>query len=150
MSCRWLLSVVGLSLLASCLYAGDAAAKSFRFQFRNVSGSPIEFQLYADGRNNIWPSYNQVWSVPADGRTYHYDISCVRGENVCFGAWILGRTDIAYGVGKDNVSRCSDCCFKCTGSRTKVIKLNPPNLAIEPSGESLPSTAPNDEDEDAH
>jgi formylglycine-generating enzyme required for sulfatase activity len=126
-SSAWLFVLIAVGLFV--FPAPRSEAKTYTFNFRNISASPIEIQLYADGRANVWPAADQVWTVQPGGRVNRMRISCRSQEKICFGAWVVGRTDISYGVGRGKAAPCADCCFVCTGRGTKLITLNPRNLA---------------------
>jgi len=117
-------------LAAMVAFPQVADAKNYLFRFRNTSGSPLQVQLYADSRDNIWPSANETWVYPADGRIYVNGISCHRGEMICFGAWIEGRSDFYWGTGRGKQNRCDSCCYRCSGQQTEIINLNPPDLSL--------------------
>ena len=54
-----------------------------------------------------------------------YKISCIKGEKVCYGAWLQGNSSRYWGVGKGNQQKCADCCYTCGGNTvTKVHNLN--------------------------
>lgn len=124
--CRFLACLI---IMSACLAVQPAEARNLVFHFRNISGSPLQYQLYAQERGNIWPGTTQVYTIPPSGKVFDAPISCQQGEHVCFGAWVEGRGDFYWGVGKNSQQSCSDCCFICKGTSTTLITFNPPNLA---------------------
>jgi uncharacterized protein YecT (DUF1311 family) len=139
----------GVRLLLACfittiagLAVQPADARNLVFHFRNISGSPLQYQLYAQERRVIWPGTTQVYILPPSGKIFDAAISCQQGEHVCFGAWIEGRDDFYWGVGKNSQQSCTDCCFACKGRSTNLVTFNPPNLA-KPTGVS-PTKATSD------
>jgi uncharacterized protein YecT (DUF1311 family) len=119
-----------LAALSLVALSGAADAKRLIFRFVNESGSPIDVQLYAGQRSHVWPGVSESWSIPPNKKTYSEPIACERGEKICFGAWVHGREDINYGVARNNVTRCENCCYTCKGTYTRIITFNPPNLAV--------------------
>jgi hypothetical protein len=129
MNRRGYLFALSALCVVSVAASSAAGARDLLFRFRNMSGTPLQVQLYADGRKNVWPSANMTWVLPPDRRIYVNPISCQRGESICFGAWINGRTDFYWGTGKNKQNHCVRCCYRCTGRQTEIIVFNPPNLS---------------------
>ena len=127
--------IVTLLLSAAMLTLSGQAGftKSFVFYFRNVSGTLLQYQLYAAARGNVWPGVSKTYSIPPDGKLYNVSINCQADERVCFGAWIDGRSDFFWGVGRNSANTCSHCCYICRGRATEISTLNPPNLAATPA-----------------
>jgi len=123
--------------------AGTADARGFVFNFKNVSGSPLEIQIYSDTRPFVWPAQERTWILPPDGRAHSEKIICTPHEKVCFGAWIPGREDINYGVARHKSTTCTSCCYVCSGWGSQLITFNPPNLAVaQPPSVSKPVFRP--------
>lgn len=99
-------------------------AATLRWNFRNQSGRRVEFQLYSQRRNWVWPRANRVYVLP-DARLYVTDISCQPNEKICFGAWVAGNTNRFWGVGYSNSQSCPNCCYICGGGQTRLIRLLP-------------------------
>jgi uncharacterized protein YecT (DUF1311 family) len=131
-SSRRLAAVVILGASLSVGFDQESFAKSFAFLFRNNSGTDLQYQLFATGRDIVWPGAARFYTIPANSKVHNAAISCELGEKICFGAWIEGRTDFYWGVGRSKTNACSHCCYVCRGQATEIINLNPPNLAVTP------------------
>jgi hypothetical protein len=73
-------------------------------------GLDVEFRLWAQQRDWVWPGPDDVFSTPGLGTSIAQAIECVEGELVCVGARI---GDLVYGVDLDASRTCDDCCFPC-------------------------------------
>lgn len=104
--------------------AEERRASTLRWNFQNQSGRRVEFQLYSQRRNWVWPRANRVYVLP-DARRYVTDISCQPNEKICFGAWVAGNTNRYWGVGYRNSQGCASCCYICGRGDTRLIRLLP-------------------------
>jgi len=52
-----------------------------------------------------------------------YTLSCNRGEQICYGAWVRGNSDRYWGSGYDGQQRCSSCCLTCGHGDAAVFVL---------------------------
>jgi len=117
-----------LSLLAALAFLGTAQvahAETLKWQFRSEYAKIVDFGLYsASRRGYVWPGSNRVY-VLDDYKTRTINITCQRGEKICFGAWVRNRETRYWGVGYGNAHGCKGCCYTCNGGQTRVIVLNP-------------------------
>jgi hypothetical protein len=117
--------LLGLVLILGQIFAtGAAMADSMTWKFRSHHANIVDVQLYASARNNVWPGNGQVWSLK-DYNAHSVQINCVRGEKVCYGAWVRGTESSYWGGGRNNRKSCTSCCYICgSTSETPVINLN--------------------------
>jgi hypothetical protein len=92
----------------------QARRQQISFYLRNDTGSTLEIEFSADG-DEYWPGGNQVYMLnPGEAETF--PLQCrFEGQKVCFGAWVSGTTDTAWGVGPKRASGCERCCANCGG-----------------------------------
>ncbi|MFN3673767.1 MAG: hypothetical protein ACK4VM_17815 [Bosea sp. (in: a-proteobacteria)] len=116
--------VLGAAAIGLLAMTGAAAADTMTWKLRSFSKNAIEVSFYSQNRRNEWPGGGKVYV----NRTYDvvdYKISCIKGEKVCYGAWLQGNSSRYWGVGKGNQQKCADCCYTCGGNTvTKVHNLN--------------------------
>lgn len=117
--------LAALVLVAAQIFAvGAAMAEPMVWKFRSYHANIVDVQLYASARNNVWPGNGQVWSLK-DSNAHNVTINCVRGEKVCYGAWVRGTESSYWGGGRGNRKNCTSCCYICgTTSQTPIINLN--------------------------
>lgn len=108
---------------AQAVAMGAAMADSMVWKFRSYHSNIVDVQLYASARNNVWPRNGQVWSL-TDLNVHNVTITCVRGEKVCYGAWVRGTESSYWGGGRNNRQSCTSCCYVCGNIQTPVINLN--------------------------
>jgi len=66
-------------------------------------------------RGHAWPGGNQVYVID-DQSTRSYNLTCTRGETICYGAWLHGAPGgIYWGVGPQGRNGCANCCATCNG-----------------------------------
>jgi hypothetical protein len=100
----------------------DARAETMTWQFQNNTFDLLMLKLYSQSRPHVWPGDQQVYYIPADGKTQSYPISCIAGENICYvPGWEADRT--TWGVGPGGRLRCTDCCYHC-GDQTQTYNLS--------------------------
>jgi hypothetical protein len=116
--------LAALVLIASQVFAvGAAMADTMVWKFRSHHSNIVDVQLYASARNNVWPGNGRVWSLK-DYNVHNVQISCVRGEKVCYGAWVRGTESSYWGGGRNNQRNCTSCCYICGNIQTPIINLN--------------------------
>ncbi len=111
----------GLALLA--LSAQAAVAASLAWTFDNQTDTEISLEFYSQDRDHDWPGDDRVYLIsPTDGaRTYV--LSCNRGENICYGGWIMGDRATYWGRGYNDQQSCPDCCAICGGGIAEPVDL---------------------------
>lgn len=111
-------------IAAQLLAVGAAMAESMTWKFKSQHANIVDVQLYASARNNVWPGNGQVWSLK-DYNAHSVQINCVKGEKVCYGAWVRGTESSYWGGGRGNKKSCTSCCYICgSTAQTPVITLN--------------------------
>ena len=109
---------------AQVFVTGAAMAESMTWRFRSHHPNIVDLQLYASARNHLWPGNGRVWSLK-DYASHSVQINCLRGEKVCYGAWVRGTASSYWGGGRGNRKNCSSCCYICgRTSMTPIINLN--------------------------
>ena len=117
------LAATMLGIVASLMPA-MAQAEQMIWQFKSTDKNAVEFQLYAQNRNNIWPGITQVYTLK-DAKPYRYPITCNRGDNICYGAWSVVKSTTYWGVGRGNKQKCTDCCYTCGNANPPLKTLTP-------------------------
>ncbi|MDP2356616.1 MAG: hypothetical protein Q8M31_11230 [Beijerinckiaceae bacterium] len=111
-------------LLAVVFGAAEAAAQqTLIFVVRNETNSVINYKLWSQSRNIVWPGANTMYSTDFKGDQRSNRISCIQGESICYGAWFRNNPKIVWGAGTTGKGRCADCCYICNGERTKTKVL---------------------------
>ncbi|MCB9701428.1 MAG: hypothetical protein H6711_06025 [Myxococcales bacterium] len=75
-----------------------------------ADGYDIEWRLYAQDRDWVWPSAETVFYTGGLDVEVIEAIECSEGELICFGGDAGDRT---WGVGIDGLDDCDDCCWEC-------------------------------------
>jgi tetratricopeptide (TPR) repeat protein len=83
----------------------------------------ISVSFYSEARAYEWPGNRQVWLLENSSQKYTFNLSCNKGENICFGAWERGAPDTYWGVGRDRKFSCTNCCHVCDGSTVQNVKF---------------------------
>ncbi len=117
------LTLGAMAFLVAALSAPVSYAQSLTFYVRSEHPSVISLEFYSEDREHAWPGGNEVYVVD-DGETREYVLSCRRGEKICLGAWVRGKSQEYWGVGKNRRSSCRSCCFICDGGYTRTQVLN--------------------------
>jgi hypothetical protein len=110
-------------LLTLFVAMGQASAQSLTFVIRNEANGVVDYKLWSQNRNNVWPDARNVYGLNHRGDQRSTRISCVRGETICYGAWFRNNPKITWGAGVNGKARCASCCYVCNGSTTSVKTL---------------------------
>jgi hypothetical protein len=99
--------------------AAGNAGTSLEFNIKSNYRYKVGIKFYSQTRNHVWPDSDNFW-VLDDYGTHTYRLSCMRGEEICYGAWATGNDKTFWGVGHGGNKSCRDCCYTCgdTASRT--------------------------------
>jgi hypothetical protein len=109
---------------AATLMPAAASADVMTWQLRSFSKNQIEIAFYSQNRRNEWPGGGKVY-VNKTYDTVKYPLTCIKGEKICYGAWLKGNATRYWGVGQGGKQKCADCCYTCGGNTvTKVHNLN--------------------------
>jgi hypothetical protein len=112
-----------LALAAALLAPGFAHAENVTFKIRSYHRNQVDVAFYSQNRNHSWPGGSKVWVIK-DYDVHSYSLTCIRGEKICYGAWVRGASSSYWGGGKGGRQACQKCCFTCNGGETPVINLN--------------------------
>lgn len=97
----------------------EANRRSLQFQVRNMYSYKVYLQFFSKSRQGlVWPGNGKVY-VLADRDFHDYNLRCVPGEKICYGAY---SGDWYWGVGRVGNNACRSCCYKC-GDSTKPISI---------------------------
>jgi hypothetical protein len=92
-----------------------ARKQRISFSVRNDTGSALEIEFSAEG-DDYWPGNNQVY-ILSPGAVEMFPLQCrFEAQKICFGAWVRGNTNAAWGLGYRRASGCDSCCAFCGGS----------------------------------
>ena len=91
------------------MIAGFAILKQQRrnptvtFQIKSNHPNTVALSFHsATDRSRVWPDDGNVYVI--DDRNVHtYRLSCERGEQICYGAWVNGGALSSYWVSKKAV-----------------------------------------------
>lgn len=114
---RNLWAVVALSCFASA-----AMADTITFKIRSNAENSVGLEFTSQQRNNQWPGGDRAYKID-DYDVHTYKLKCIRGEQICYGAWVEGDETQYWGVGINNGEHCNDCCYTCSGN-TNVGPIN--------------------------
>lgn len=109
------------ALVAAVIAPSAASADTLTYKMRSFSQNAIEIAFYSQNRRTEWPGGGKVYV----NRTYDvvsYPLSCVKGEKICYGAWLKGNSSRYWGVGQGNKQKCTDCCYTCNGTTATPIR----------------------------
>lgn len=118
-----LLTLIAL-LPVSGLVSSSAEAQSINWRLRSFDKAVVDVEFYSQNRRHIWPGGSEVYVI-RDFEAKSFKLNCVRGEKICYGAWVRGNSKFYWGVGKANANRCTGCCYTCGDTtETPIINLN--------------------------
>lgn len=109
-------------IFAASSFPAPASAQSLEWRFKSEHPNVVDVELYSMDRDHAWPGGNEVYTL-RDYSTRNIDISCRRGEKICYGAWVRNSKRETWGAGVDGKDDCDNCCFICDGGRTPVLVL---------------------------
>jgi hypothetical protein len=82
------------------------------FILHNKDRYRLGVEFTSQNRSAAWPGGNQQYNLSGDGT---YNLTCQRGEKICFGAWRDYQSTV-WGVGRNNKESCQHCCTQCGSS----------------------------------
>ena len=72
-----------------------------------------------------WPGNGNVYML-GNGQLRSYGLSCLAGENICYGASMNLFVERYWGAGSKHQYNCTNCCYVCgQNAQTGVINLSP-------------------------
>jgi hypothetical protein len=99
------------------------AQEQMTFRFQSFYKYRVQVKLYSQSRPaHEWPGGGDAYGLD-DDESYDIELSCQRGERICFGAWVTGTGAHYWGAGDDGRAGCTDCCYTCDGGETPLITL---------------------------
>jgi hypothetical protein len=121
------MNVRALAMALACVLglfaASPACAQSLTWKFKSEHPNTVSVELYSDNRNRVWPGSGEVYSLN-DYSTRTINISCIRGEKICYGAWVRNTQSSSWGAGYGGKSSCKRCCYECDGGVTPTLVLD--------------------------
>ncbi|HTE14624.1 MAG TPA: hypothetical protein VK642_06070 [Burkholderiales bacterium] len=115
--------LIVFALAATFIAPAFSFAQSMTWKIRSYHKNQVQVEFYSNNRNYVWPGRNQVYSI-RDYDVHTYNLNCVKGEKVCYGAWLTGDASTYWGAGKGGKQGCNDCCYICNGGTTPIRNLN--------------------------
>jgi hypothetical protein len=93
------------------------------FRIKSNHPNTINIAYYSQTRKGwVWPAADKHWVIANSEWTTH-TLNCNVGEQVCYGAWVEGRTSTYWGSGFKGAQGCANCCITCGASLSR--ELNP-------------------------
>jgi len=117
-----LLSALAISF-ATFVAALPASGAEMTYYLKNSQSRSVVLELRARDRDKMWPGDGQVYQLDA-GQRKSVIVSCNAGETICYGGWIEGNDQHAFGVGPDDDRACTECCAICVDKTTTNIVLD--------------------------
>ncbi|MGO4870454.1 MAG: hypothetical protein ACLPGW_07550 [Roseiarcus sp.] len=107
----------GIGSLALCLLAATAgvlpaSADSISWTITNRTRDPLQVSFYSQDRHHEWPGDGRSWDL-FDNRPHTFSLGCIRGETICYGAFVYQTHSRYWGVGFKNSKSCKGCCGTC-------------------------------------
>jgi hypothetical protein len=103
--------------------AAMAASSNITFQMRSFSKYAVEVKFFSKNRNVVWPTSKTVYVIK-NYDVAKYNLSCIQGERICYGAVVRGNSKRYWGVSTSGKQGCSNCCYVCNGGTTPINNLN--------------------------
>ena len=117
---HWIGSLT-FGLLAAAAGYQPASAASLQWTITNESPYQAQVSFYSQNRSVEWPGGGQSWDL-FDNQPHTFNLRCLRGEKICYGAFIYQTHARYWGVGFNNSYGCSDCCGYCgAGSMSNTL-----------------------------
>lgn len=92
----WLLVLGTVLAIASIGPNSAAQAETLTWRIQKFYPGTVHVRFFAKRRGVVWPSTTRAY-VLNDCRVTHYRLRCVRGEKICYGAWLAHRTHRHWG-----------------------------------------------------
>lgn len=113
-----LLTAALLLLLPTISHAGNIV-----FNIKSSYQYKVQVEFYSQRYNRAWPGSGKAYNIN-DWDTHSYSLNCESGEQICYGAWATGNSNIYWGVGMNDSHTCSNCCAVCDGGTVPTITLS--------------------------
>lgn len=119
-------TVIALATLAgvclSVVATGPAAADELRWQVRSEYPYRVQIEFYSQDRDAAWPGGDRAYALN-DSDVHTYDLECISGEKICYGAWVTSDSSVYWGAGIHGERACDDCCSICGDGTPRMITL---------------------------
>ena len=122
---RALSAFIPALLLVALAVPKEAAAENEVFTVKSMAENNVQIAFFSQDRRVRWPASGRAWGLNDYG-DHKFNLSCVDGEKICYGAWLTGNARTYRGVGADGKERCDNCCYTCGGSDPRHITLRDP------------------------
>ena len=122
---RALSAFIPALLLVALAVPKEAAAENEVFTVKSMAENNVQIAFFSQDRRVRWPASGRAWGLNDYG-DHKFNLSCVDGEKICYGAWLTGNARTYWGVGSDGKERCDNCCYTCGGSDPRHITLRDP------------------------
>mgnify|MGYP000216618124 CR=1 FL=1 len=117
------LSNILAGAVALLMMCGPVFADSLKWTVRSEHPNIVSLEFYSQDYNRAWPGDGEVYLLK-DYDSHSYNLECSSGEQICYGAWVRGESESYWGVGMNDVSGCTDCCYTCGQGDTGLRILN--------------------------
>jgi hypothetical protein len=109
-----IISTLGASAIlgGAMLVPGPVKADDVEINVRSDVSVRAQLKFYSKDRPYVWPSATTAWNLN-DYETHAYNLACISGEKICFGAWSVPTGRLYWGVGHGGANSCRNCCFIC-------------------------------------
>ncbi len=114
---QWIGSLA-LCLLVAGAFVLPAFADTMNWIITNKSSYQAQVSFYAQGRRSEWPGHGRAWDL-FDHSPHKFSLNCLRGEKICYGAFVYKTHARSWGVGFNNSKSCRDCCAICAETTTE-------------------------------
>jgi hypothetical protein len=112
-------------MLAVLAAPTNAAADDEEFTIKSMAENNVQVAFFSQDRHARWPAQGRAWNLN-DYNDHKFNLSCVNGERICYGAWLTGNARTYWGVGADGKEACNNCCYTCGGPDPRHITLRDP------------------------
>jgi len=104
----------------------EEARTTLTWRLRSSHPNIVHVHFYSLDRDALWPANDRVYTLN-DSEVHEMTIRGQPGERVCYGAWVSGNPDIAWGAGKDKTRNPDpNHIYRIGGGETSIISLMPP------------------------
>ena len=99
-----------------------AADELMTFFIKNGASRGVALEMSSRTREMLWPGDDKVYFLEP-GEKKSVPIQCQVGEEICYGAWVVGDPATWWGAGPNGDRDCPSCCSICVAKTTETIDL---------------------------
>lgn len=114
------LCILMLIFLLVPLESTQAETASFKIQSDHKFKVQISF--FSQNRSHEWPGGGRSYNLN-DSEEHTFNLTCNKGEKICYGAWETGSSSPYWGSGPGNRQACTNCCVVCGHAAVKSARL---------------------------